>query len=101
VRDATVLIVDDLIASGGTLCSAVQAIHSAGAGRILALASHGQFCADALGRLEPLPLELIAVTNSLPQFAASDKLRQIDCAPLLAEAIRQLHRGGPAAELGG
>lgn len=99
VRDASVLIVDDLIAGGGTICRAAEAIHSAGAGRIFALASHGQFCGDALEKLGRLPLEAVAVTDSLPQADGSDKLRVVGCAPLLAEAIRRLHRGGPAVEL--
>lgn len=98
VRGATVLVLDDLIASGGTLASAVRALDTGGAARILALASHGQFCAGALAALERLPLECIAVTNSLPQ-PARDRLCQVDCAPLLARAIDLLHSGGPAAEL--
>ncbi|MBB3062921.1 ribose-phosphate diphosphokinase [Microbulbifer rhizosphaerae] len=99
VRDASVLIVDDLISGGGTIRRAADAMHKGGARRIFALASHGQFCGDALEKLGRLPLEAIAVTDSLPQADGSDKLQVVSCAPLLAEAIRRLHEGGPAVEL--
>ena len=98
VRGASVVIVDDLIAGGGTICRAAQALHAGGAARIFALASHGQFCGDALASLRSLPLEALAVTNSLPQ-EAQGTLQVVDCAPLLAEAIRRLHDGGPATQL--
>lgn len=98
VRGATVLIVDDLIAGGGTIRRACEALQQGGAGRIFALASHGQFCGDALGKLAQLPLEAVAVTNSLPQ-EEREGLQIVDCAPLLAEAIRRLHDSGPAAQL--
>ncbi|WP_193163529.1 ribose-phosphate diphosphokinase [Microbulbifer hainanensis] len=98
VRDASVVIVDDLIAGGGTICRAAQALQAGGAARILALASHGQFCGDALANLREQPLEALAVTNSLPQ-EEEGALQVVDCAPLLAEAIRRLHDGGPATQL--
>ncbi|WP_226662763.1 ribose-phosphate diphosphokinase [Microbulbifer aggregans] len=99
VRDANVLIVDDLIAGGGTITRAASAIQGGGAARVWALASHGQFCGDASVKLGQLSLEAIAVTNSLPQRANTSMFQIIDCAPLLAEAIGLLHRGGPAAQL--
>ncbi|WP_308364496.1 MULTISPECIES: ribose-phosphate pyrophosphokinase [unclassified Microbulbifer] len=99
VRDASVLIVDDLISGGGTIRRAADAMHKGGARRLFALASHGQFCGDALEKLGRLPLEAIAVTDSLPQADGSDRLQVVSCAPLLAEAIRRLHEGGPAVEL--
>ncbi|WP_346838342.1 ribose-phosphate diphosphokinase [Microbulbifer sp. SAOS-129_SWC] len=98
VRGATVLIVDDLIAGGSTIERAVVALQRGGAARILALASHGQFCGEALARLAQLPLEAVAVTNSLPQ-RADGPLQVVDCAGLLAEAIRRLHECGPATRL--
>ncbi|MFI2811020.1 MULTISPECIES: ribose-phosphate pyrophosphokinase [unclassified Microbulbifer] len=99
VEDCCALVIDDLIAGGGTTGRAAAALDRAGAARILALASHGQFAGDALEQLGRAPLELVAVTDTLPQLDA-DRLHVIECAPLLAEAIRRLHEGGPATELG-
>ncbi|MEW5248617.1 ribose-phosphate diphosphokinase [Microbulbifer sp. 2201CG32-9] len=99
VQGATVLIVDDLIAGGGTMIRAAEALGQAGASEVYAFASHGQFCDNALARLSALPLRGLVVTNSLPQSTQTSSLTVIDCAPLIAEAIGRLHRGGPAAEL--
>ncbi|WP_237059928.1 ribose-phosphate diphosphokinase [Microbulbifer sediminum] len=99
VGDCCALVIDDLIAGGGTTGRAGAALARAGAARIIALASHGQFAGDALQQLGDSPLELVAVTDTLPQ-GGDGKLRVIECAPLLAEAIRRLHEGGPATELG-
>lgn len=98
VDGASVVIVDDLIAGGGTVRRATESLKRGGAARIFALASHGQFCGSALADLAQLPIEVLAVTNSLPQ-PASAQLRVVNCAPLLAEAIRRLHCGGPATQL--
>ncbi|HEY8568370.1 ribose-phosphate pyrophosphokinase [Microbulbifer sp.] len=98
VAGASVVIVDDLIAGGGTITRATEAVQRGGAARIFALASHGQFCGNALADLAQLPLEALAVTNSLPQPAGA-QLQVVDCAPLLAEAIHRLHSGGPATQL--
>ncbi|WP_299584946.1 ribose-phosphate diphosphokinase [uncultured Microbulbifer sp.] len=99
VRGAVVLIVDDLIASGATLYRAGEAAQKAGAQSLLALASHGQFSADAYTNLAHLPLEVVAITNSLPQLDLPEHFQLLDCAPLLAEAIRRLHDSGPVSEL--
>lgn len=104
VQGASVLIVDDLIAGGGTITRASAAISAGGAERIWALASHGQFCGDALQKLGKLSLEGIAVTNSLPRpqglpQESVAKLQVVDCARLIAEAIRRLHDSGPASQL--
>ncbi|QIL88351.1 ribose-phosphate diphosphokinase [Microbulbifer sp. SH-1] len=98
VDGASVVIVDDLIAGGGTVRRATESLKRGGAARILVLASHGQFCGSALTDLAQLPIDVLAVTNSLPQPVGT-QLQIVDCAPLLAEAIRRLHHGGPATQL--
>ncbi len=99
VRDATVLVVDDLISGGGTIERATAAFRDGGAAQIFVAASHGQFSGGARDKLAALPLEAIAVTDSLPQPAAPGPITVLSCAPLVAEAIGRLHRGGPACEL--
>ena len=65
----------------------------AGAGRIMAMATHPVFSGNALERLEKSPIEEAVVTNSIP-FDNDGKCRKIkvlDVAPLLGEAIRRIH----------
>src|SRR5205085_4470621 len=47
----TVVIYDDMIRSGSSILNAARAYRDAGAGRIVAIATHGVFPGDALPRL--------------------------------------------------
>ncbi len=98
VAGRTVILVDDLIASGGTLVRAAKALRARGASRVLAVASHGVFATAAATVLADPSLDHIAVSNSLPLAELTTgplaaKLAVVDIAPLLANAIQGLHAG--------
>ena len=67
VRGKDVLIVDDMIDTGGTLAEAVKLVREQGAARVRIAATHGIFSAGALERLAGLPVGEILITNTLPQ----------------------------------
>jgi ribose-phosphate pyrophosphokinase len=90
VDGATVLLRDDLIASGDTLAHAAVALRHAGAAQIHALAAHGLFVGHSDRMLAEAPLDSITVTDSVPAFrmpascGASARLRTVSAAgPLL------------------
>jgi ribose-phosphate pyrophosphokinase len=94
---ATVLIVDDLISTGGTLLRAARAARKAGARRVIALTTHGLFMPGAADMIADPAIERLVVTDAVPPFrlaasAARNKIDTISAAPLLAEAIRRLHQ---------
>ena len=103
VSGRTVVIIDDLISSGGTLERAVQACSARGSRPIYAAATHGLFTAKAGALLSDPALEMLVVTDSVAAFrlepAARDKLEVVSCVRLLAEAIRRMHQGGSLTEL--
>lgn len=82
VRGKKVLIVDDMIDTGGTLAEAVKLVREQGAATIRIAATHGIFSAGALDRLASLPVGEILITNTLPQVRRP-KLRRLDIVPLL------------------
>ena len=99
VRDAHVLIVDDMISTGSTLVRAVDACRQRGARRISAFATHGLFSGEAGKALERSGLEKIVVSDTVPPFrlagsALMDKLDVVSVAPLFANAIRNMHENG-------
>jgi ribose-phosphate pyrophosphokinase len=100
VAGATVLLVDDLIATGGTLRHAAVALRAAGAQRVLACAAHGLFVEGAAEQLADPAIAEVLVTDSVPGFRVPtvgvlrDKLRVVSCVPRLAAAIRNSHAGG-------
>ena len=105
VRGATVLIIDDLISTGGTLLRAARAARKAGAKRVIALVTHGLFMPGAAEMIADPDIERLVVTDTVPPFrlaakAERKKIDTIPAAPLLAEAIRRLYRGQALTDLG-
>jgi ribose-phosphate pyrophosphokinase len=104
VAGATVLLVDDLISTGGTLLRAARAARQAGARRVIALVTHGLFMAGAADVLADAAIERLVVTDTVPSFRlapgpARDKVHIMPAAPLLAEAIARLHEGRTLTDL--
>jgi ribose-phosphate pyrophosphokinase len=95
VRDRPILVVDDMITTGGTIEKAITALLGAGcsASGLKVAASHGLFVGRAAERLAKLPIETIYVSDSVPKPEPSPLTLQVSSlAPLLAETIQRLHR---------
>ena len=80
VQGKDVLIVDDMIDTGGTLSEAVKLVCEHGAATIRIAATHGIFSGGAAERLARLPIGGILVTNTLPQVRHA-KIRCLDIVP--------------------
>ena len=93
VRGRPILIVDDMITTGGTIAAAVNMVKAAGAAsEVTVAASHGLFVGPAQERLRILGVKRFIVTDSVA-LAADLRLpvEVVSVAPLLAEAIRRLN----------
>jgi ribose-phosphate pyrophosphokinase len=86
VRGKDVLIVDDMIDTGGTLSEAVKLVSRNGARSVRLAATHGIFSGEASRRLISLPIKEMLVTNTLAQ-TRSPKIRILDISPLLLNAL--------------
>jgi ribose-phosphate pyrophosphokinase len=93
VRDRDAVVIDDMIATAGTLIQAVGALVREGARRILACGVHAVLSGPAMERIAGSPLEEVVVTNSIPVSDAKRAARVtvLSVAPLLGEAIRRIH----------
>ncbi len=93
VEGRTVVVVDDMIDTAGTMVEIVAALRQLGARRVLATASHAVLSGPAIERLRGAALEEVVVTNSIPvgPEKALPNLRVLSVAPLFAEAIRSIH----------
>jgi ribose-phosphate pyrophosphokinase len=93
VSGSDIVILDDIISTAGTVTQAAQVLKDAGAGRIMVAATHPVFSGPALERLENSCIEEVVVTNSIPFNDDKDcgKVKILDVAPLLGEAIRRIH----------
>jgi ribose-phosphate pyrophosphokinase len=92
---ATVLIIDDLMSTGGTLLRAARVARKSGAKRVIALVTHGLFMSGAAEVVADPAIDRLVVTDSVPPFRlgpnARGKIDTLRCAPLLAETIKRLH----------
>jgi ribose-phosphate pyrophosphokinase len=93
VEGKIAIIVDDLIATGGSLIEAVNALHKRGVKEIYAAITHGVLSGDALGKIEKSYLKelLIADTIPLPLSVKTKKIKVLTVAGLLADAIKRIH----------
>ncbi|MDO8777118.1 MAG: ribose-phosphate diphosphokinase [Burkholderiaceae bacterium] len=97
VAGMTVLLIDDLIASGDTMRRAALALRRAGATEVLACAAHGLFTGQAADALADDSISSVIVTDSVPAFrlpqtcALRGKLVCASAAWLFALAIKASH----------
>jgi ribose-phosphate pyrophosphokinase len=93
VQGQTCIIQDDIIDTAGTIVKSAQALVDAGAKRVFAAAVHGVLSGSAIDRLEKSPIELVIITNTIPQGEArpSSKFVVLSVARLLGQAIRSIH----------
>jgi ribose-phosphate pyrophosphokinase len=88
VEGKDVLIIDDIIDTGGTLSEAVKVLRQGGARRITVAATHGVFSAGARDRLYRLSIEQVFVTNTLPQVRYP-KIKVLNIVPLFLRELKK------------
>jgi ribose-phosphate pyrophosphokinase len=95
VDDRAAVIIDDMVDTAGTLCTAAEAVRAAGAPVVLACATHAVLSGPAMSRIRDSTLDELVVTDTIPLCHAtmpgSDKITVLPVAALLAEAIRRTH----------
>ncbi len=101
VEGRNALIIDDEIASGGTMIEAARYLREQGVKRIQAAAVHPVMSGNAKARLDESPIERVVVTNSIPipEERRSNKAETVSVAPLFASAIHAIHHGESVSDL--
>jgi ribose-phosphate pyrophosphokinase len=99
VKGRTVLFVDDMVSTGGTLVAAAQAVMDAGAKRVVAAVTHGLLVGDAIERIEASPIEQLLVTDTVPNIPESPKVRVVSVAHLFGEVINRIVSARPVSPL--
>lgn len=90
VRDKNVIIVDDIMDTGGTLCRAAQVIKEGGAKSVMAMCTHPLLSGNAVENIEKSALDKVIVTDSIPLKTNSKKFEVVSIAPLMADVIKSV-----------
>ncbi|GGY76820.1 ribose-phosphate diphosphokinase [Marinobacter zhanjiangensis] len=103
VRNRTVLILDDLIAGGGTMQRAAEAFRKQGAEEVIAMATHGVFSHDTGDKLASPALSRVILGNTvvpaLPSTLLETKVDLVDITAGIADTITALHEGRDVTDL--
>jgi len=103
VEGREIIMIDDMIATGGTVCEAARICKQKGAKSIRAAATHAVLAGPAYDRLEKAPLDELVVTDSIPLPDEAKRrlpaLKELSCASLLGEAIARIHMNQSVSSL--
>jgi ribose-phosphate pyrophosphokinase len=91
VTDADVVLVDDLIDTGGTIARAAALIMENGAKSVRAVCTHPVLSGNAYENIENSVLEELVVTDTIPLKEGSKKIKALTVSDLFAKAIRKIH----------
>ncbi len=100
VRDKTVVMVDDMTETAGTLVSAAKILRRRGARRIIAVVSHAGLNDLGIKRLRKSNIDELITTDTVPRPSIEGlKLTTCSVAGLLGEAIKRIHTNSSVTSL--
>ena len=91
VENRDVVIVDDMIDTGGTLSKAADIIMEKGARSVRAICTHPLLTGNAYENIEGSRLEELVVTDTIPLRKPSPKIKVLTVSNLFAKGIRKTH----------
>ena len=103
VKGRTVLMIDDMISTAGTICEAARLCKESGAERILVGTTHAVLCGPAIQRLRDAPIDEVVVTDTIP--VSDEKLHDLgkgkvlSISRLMGEAIHRIHNDESVSSL--
>jgi len=90
VNGRNVILVDDMIDTGGTLAKAADVMMERGALSVRAICTHAILSGNAVEKIENSSLTELIVTDSIPLKKESSKIRVLSCAELFADVMHMV-----------
>ena len=93
VKGKTCIMVDDIVDTAGTLCTAAEALKGEGAAAVVCYITHAVFSGPAIERIGNSHIDRMVVTDTISLSAAAnacEKIHQLSLDRLLAESIRRV-----------
>ena len=99
VKDKDIVMVDDLIDTGSTISKASAVLKEEGARSVRAICTHPVLSGNAYENIENSALEEIVVTDTIPIYRESPKIRVLSVAAMFARGIRKIHNNESISSL--
>ena len=93
IKGKTCIMVDDIVDTAGTLCTAAEALKEEGAAAVVCYITHAVFSGPAIERISKSQIDRMVVTDTIPlsdSAQACEKIHQLSLDRLLAESIRRV-----------
>jgi len=93
VSGRTCIMVDDIVDTAGTLCTAAEALKEQGAVKVVAYITHPVLSGKAIQKISASQLDEMVVTDTIPlseEAIGCGRITQLSLNRLLAEAIRRV-----------
>ena len=91
VEGKNVILVDDMVDTGGTLCKAAEMLKEKGAKTVRAYCTHGVLSGPAHERIAHSTLEELVIADTIPQTQENPKIRVISVAEMFAQVMTNVH----------
>ena len=93
IKDKTVIMIDDMIDTAGTITNGAKALMELGAKEVYACCTHPVLSGPAVERIQNSVLKEVVVLNTipLPEAKRIDKIKSLSVAPIFAEAIKRIY----------
>lgn len=109
VNGKSVLIIDDIIDTAGTLAGSAKEAERQGAKQIFAFCTHGVLSGNAINFINDSPIEKLFITDTIPfdathhninnKILGTSKIEILSVAGIFAEAIKRIHEGKSVSSL--
>jgi len=101
IKDKTVILIDDMIDTAGTITNGANALIKMGAKEVYACCTHAVLSGPAIKRIEESEIKELVMLNTiqLPDYKNHEKFKILSVAPAFAEAIRRIYEDVSVSKL--
>lgn len=92
VTDKDIVIIDDMIDTAGTVCTAANIMKQEGAKSVRVFATHPVLSGDAYEKIDKSAISELVVTDTIPLKGNSDKIKVISVADIFADVINNVYK---------
>ena len=92
IEGRNIVLVDDLVDTGGTLCKAAEMMMERGAASVRAICTHPVLSGQAYENIEKSHMKELIVTDTIPLRENCSKIRVLTVAELFAKVVNSVHK---------